>query len=31
MTGGNSKSPICLSSDMDDGAVEDKIRVHLDF
>ena len=31
MTGGNSKSPICLSSDVDDGAVEDKIRVRLDF
>ena len=30
MTGGN-KSPICLSSDVDDGAVEEKIRVRLDF
>ena len=31
MTVGNSKSPICLSSDVDDGAVEDKICVRLDF
>ena len=31
MTGCNSMSPICLSSDVDDGAVEDKIRVRLDF
>ena len=31
MTVGNSKSPIRLSSDVDDGAVEGKIRVRLDF
>ena len=31
MTGGNSKSPICLSSGMDDGAAEEKILVRLIF